>query len=207
MLQEINTDTWHRKEIFDFFCGFDEPYFGITADVHVSKANQCAKEKDISFFVYYLHCTLIAINQIDALKLRILETKPVIFDTIHASATINRPDGSFGFSFINFEEDLQVFNANFQQEADRIRTSTNLFPDRNGQDCVHLSALPWIKFTALSHARHFSIKDGIPKISFGKMTEINNEKVMPCSVHAHHGLADGRDIGLFFEALQQALDR
>jgi hypothetical protein len=90
MLQEINTDTWHRKEIFDFFCGFDEPYFGITADVHVSKAYQCAKEKDISFFVYYLHCTLIAINQIDALKLRILETKPVIFDTIHASATINR---------------------------------------------------------------------------------------------------------------------
>ena len=206
-MQEINTDTWHRKEIFDFFSGFDEPYFGVTSDVNVTKAYQSSKEKGVSFSVYYLHCTLIAINQVEALKFRILDAKPVKYKTIHGSATIDRHDGSFGFSFIDFEEDLHVFNVNFQKEAERIRTSTNLFPDRNGADCIHFSALPWIKFTSLSHARSYRIQDAVPKISFGKMTLENNVRTMPCSIHAHHAVVDGRDIGLFFDALQAALDK
>jgi chloramphenicol O-acetyltransferase type A len=66
--------------------------------------------------------------------------------------------------------------------------------------------LPWIRFTSISHARSFSFKDCIPKISFGKMTEQKGVKTMPVSIHVHHAIADGSDVGLFVEKLQEILN-
>jgi chloramphenicol O-acetyltransferase type A len=66
--------------------------------------------------------------------------------------------------------------------------------------------LPWLNFTSLSHARAFSFKDCIPKISFGKMTEQNGVKTMPVSIHVHHAIADGSDVGLFVEKFQEILN-
>ncbi len=202
----IDVEKWKRKEIYEFFSNFEEPYFGITSDVDVTKSYHYTKENGISFFLWYLHKSMCAINQISALKYRIENYQVVEYTNIHASATINRSDGTFGFSFIDFDEIFNVFRHNAQLEIDRIRSSTNLFPSRNGNDCVHCSSLPWIKFTALSHARAFKIKDSVPKISFGKMYNNNNQLLMPCSIHVHHGLADGKDVGTFYELFQVLLN-
>jgi len=58
----------------------------------------------------------------------------------------------------------------------------------------------------LSHARSFSFPDSIPKISFGKMTELDGVKTMPVSVHVHHGLMDGFHVGQFVDKFQQLMD-
>lgn len=203
----IDINSWNRKEVYDFFRAFDEPYFGITAQVDVTIAYQTAKTRGISFFLWYLHKSLCAVNQIPVLKYRILDDQVVEYSSIHASATINREDGSFGFSFIVFDQDFEVFNDNAQKEIHRIRTTNQLFPERNGADCVHCSSLPWINFTALSHARSYKNKDSVPKISFGKMTNEGQQFSMPCSVHVHHGLVDGKDVGAFYELFQELLNR
>lgn len=70
-----------------------------------------------------------------------------------------------------------------------------------------ISALPWLNFTDLSHARCFSSADSVPKISFGKMTDIDGIKLMPISIHVHHGLMDGRQIGLFVQQFQELMDQ
>jgi chloramphenicol O-acetyltransferase type A len=203
----IDINSWNRKEVYDFFRAFDEPYFGITAQVDVTIAYQTAKASGISFFLWYLHKSLCAVNQIPALKYRIVDQQVVEYNSIHASATINREDGSFGFSFIVFDQDFEVFNENAQKEIHRIRTTNQLFPERNGADCVHCSSLPWINFTALSHARSYKNKDSVPKISFGKMTREGLQLSMPFSVHVHHGLVDGKDVGAFYELFQELLNR
>jgi chloramphenicol O-acetyltransferase type A len=66
--------------------------------------------------------------------------------------------------------------------------------------------LPWLSFTSLSHARAFAFKDCIPKISFGKMQEQNGVKTMPVSIHLHHAIADGSDVGAFVEKFQEILN-
>lgn len=207
MNKTIDLQTWNRKEIYEFFSSFEEPYFGITAEMDVTKMYLRAKTNEQSIFQTYLHDCLTAVQKINALKLRIEGDEVIAYHHIHASATIDRKDGTFGFSFIEYDEDFNVFRRNANLEAERIQNSTNLFPDRNGSDCIHFSALPWINFTALSHARVLKIKDCVPKISVGKIISHGQKKTMSCSIHLHHGLADGRDAGLFFEFFQNELDR
>ena len=206
MFKKIDITNWNRNELFHFFSTFEEPYFGITANVDVTNAYETSKAMGTSFFLYYLHKSLLAANQLKPLKYRIVEKEVLEYDTIHASATVNRHDGTFGYSFMIFDEAYDKFVLNAQSEIDRVRTSIKLFPDRNGLDAIHYSSLPWIRFTALSHARYYQAKDSVPKISFGKMLDISGKKDMPCSVHVHHGLVDGKDVGDYFELFQQLLN-
>jgi chloramphenicol O-acetyltransferase type A len=203
----IDVEKWKRKEHYHFFKTFDEPYFGVTCMVDVKKAYQNAKDRNTSFFIYYLHKSLCAINELSAFKIRIENDVVLEFDDIHASATVSRDDGTFGFSFIIFDADYTVFEQNALQEIQRIRNSTNLFPERNGHDVVHFSSLPWLNFTALSHARNYNQSDSVPKLSVGQVQSHLEAMQMPCSVHVHHGLADGKDVGDFFGLFQDLLNQ
>lgn len=205
---KLNLDTWSRKEHFEFFSNFDEPFFGLIAHVNVTKAYAAAKQRRIPFYIYYLHKTLVAINSIEAFRYRIANGEVYVHDVVHVSATATRDDNTFGFSFIPFDEDIAAFVADAQKEMERVRNTTGLFTRTFESDnLIHFSALPWVNFTSLSHARSFTLADSCPKISVGKMTiDESGNRSMPVSVHVHHGLMDGYHVGLFYEALQEALD-
>lgn len=206
MKQLICKKTWNRKEHFEFFCSFDEPFFGITAPIDVTKAYQSAKDLEISFFVYYLHKTIATVNQIENFRYRIEENEVVLYDKIDASATIMRADGTFGFSFMEFHQDIHIFNKIVQSEINRIQTTTGLFTREFPQNIIHFSALPWVNFTGLTHSRSFSMQDSCPKISFGKLLQNENSKKMSVAIHVHHGLIDGFHVGQFLELLQKLLN-
>ena len=53
MKQKIDLATWNRKEHFEFFSKFEEPFFGTTIQFDCTKAYHKAKELGVSFFVYY----------------------------------------------------------------------------------------------------------------------------------------------------------
>jgi chloramphenicol O-acetyltransferase type A len=63
-----------------------------------------------------------------------------------------------------------------------------------------------VRFTALSHARSFRYADSCPKISYGQVYLEGATRLLPISVHIHHGLADGYHVGLFLEAFQRRLN-
>ena len=84
-------------------------------------------------------------------------------------------------------------------------TGLRLSPTTGRPDTVHCSALPWVRFTSLSHARSFRHPDSCPKISFGQVFSEGNTLQMPVSVHLHHGLGDGYHVGLFLAAFQRRL--
>ncbi|MBL4939020.1 MAG: hypothetical protein JKY16_01815 [Lutibacter sp.] len=44
----IDKKTWNRKEHFEFFSNLNDPMFGITADVDVTKAFKKCKEHNWS---------------------------------------------------------------------------------------------------------------------------------------------------------------
>ena len=100
MFKKIDITNWNRNELFHFFKTFVEPYFGITANVDVTIPYETSKAMGTSFFLYYLHKSLLAANQLKPLKYRIVEKEVLEYDTIHASATVNRDDGTFGYSFM-----------------------------------------------------------------------------------------------------------
>ena len=207
-MKTIDINTWKRKEHFNFFSQFDEPFFGIVSEVDCTKAFQFTENEDLSFFAYYLHKSLVAVNNIDEFKYRIKDEKVVLFDKIDASPTIGREDGTFAFSFIKFNSDFNVFYKSLLKEMNKVKNSNGLRATNDSEilDVIHYSSIPWVKFTGLTHARNYKFVDSCPKITFGKTYYNNNKLLMPVSVNVHHGLVDGKQMGDYFELFQKLLD-
>ena len=106
-----------------------------------------------------------------------------------------------------FDENFLTFQESARQEIIRVKSSTELIPATSGENVIHYSSLPWIKFTSMSHARSYSFPDSCPKITFGKLTEQGDKKVLPISIHVHHALVDGYHVGLFIEEFQTILNQ
>jgi chloramphenicol O-acetyltransferase type A len=203
MRRKIDIRRWSRKEIFRFFKDYEEPYYGITMDLDCTGAYQFAREKGISFFLYYLYLTLKAVNQTEAFKYRIEGEELYLYDVINGSATIDRDDGTFGFSHIHYFEDLDLFLEKATEEVIEVRTSNQLIRSDIGENVIHFSALPWIRFSHVSHPRRYSRRDSIPKITIGKYYKKGERRMIPVSVHVNHAVADGLHLGEFFETLQK----
>ena len=206
MKHKLNLDTWNRKEHFQFFKQMEDPFFGITTRIDCTKAYEKSKEMGVSFFTYYLHKTLLAVNAVENFRYRIIDDEIYIFDTIDASATILREDKTFGFSLIEYSENLTAFAEITKKEFERVKNTTGLITRDFEINLIHFSAVPWIDFTSYSHARSFSWLDSCPKISFGKMVEENNKKTMAMAIHVHHGLMDGYHVGEFVSLFQEMME-
>lgn len=203
----IDQAGWNRREHFTFFSAFDEPFFGLVANVDCTYALGEAKRLGVPFFLYYLHCALQAVNQVENLRYRIEDGQVYRYDRIHASATIGRPDHTFAFSFIEQHDDLGEFVRGAQAEIAAVQASEGLrlSPATARPDVIHFSALPWVRFTGLTHARSFTHPDSAPKISVGQTYREGAATLLPVSVNVHHGLADGYHVGQFLAAFQQLL--
>ncbi|TCJ14393.1 chloramphenicol acetyltransferase [Flaviaesturariibacter flavus] len=205
MFTPLDLSTWNRRDHFHFFRRFEEPFFGVTVELDCTEAYACAKANGHSFFLYTLWHTLRAANATEPFRYRISGDEVRVYDEVHASPTINRPDGTFGFAYMDWHPELTVFIQEAQAEATRVRAATGLVPAISGENVLHCSSLPWLRFSGLSHARAFSFPDSCPKISYGKMTESNGRRTMPLSVHVHHALMDGSDVGRFVERLETGM--
>ena len=205
-MKKLDLENWNRKGHFEFFTQFEEPFFGITAPVEVATAYENAKATQTPFFIYYLHKILTAVNAIENFKYRIKDQQIIIHDRIDTSATIMREDKTFGFSHIEFHPDLEIFKKIASKEIARIQNTTGIITREYPENIIHFSAIPWLNFTGLTHARSFTWPDSCPKISVGKIFEENSNQKMNVSVTVHHGLMDGYHVSLFFEELQKQLN-
>lgn len=207
MKQYLDIDSWNRKELFTHFRQLADPTFGLVTKVDVTKTYENAKNNNYSFFTRYLHACMNAINSVENLKYRIEGDKIVVYDIIHASATIARPDKTFGFSFIEYSEDFTVFDTNFKIEKERIITTTNLFPPKYSPGCIHCSAIPWVDFTGHKEPFSGNKDDSVPQLAFGKIIQENDKKLMSVAINVNHALVDGYHIGQFFDNFQLELNK
>ena len=71
---------------------------------------------------------------------------------------------------------------------------------------IHYSTIPWINFKGLKLSLSTNFVDSNPKITFGKIENINDIVKMPIAIFGHHGLLDGYHIGLYLEKFQNLLN-
>ena len=208
MYKELNIENWNRREHFTFFNKFDDPFFGIVAEIDCTKAYKTCKSNSIPFSLYCHYQSTVAVNQIEEFRYRIKNDEIIIFDTIHITTTIGRIDNTFSFSFMPFPESLNEFIVQAGIEIERIRNSSGLGANENtGRlDVIHYSTVPWISFTGVAHPLNLKYKDSIPKITFGKYFHRNDRMIMPVSINAHHGLMDGFHVGQFLQLFEQLMN-
>jgi len=206
MKKKLNKQDWNRKDHFDFFRTFDEPFYHLNLDVDCNEGLRTTKANGHSLFAWYLHSAMKAANAVKEFRYRIEGDDVYEYDVIHASPTISREDGTFGFGQLFFDEDLSTFHLQLKKEIERVKALSGLFTAEERPDVIHYSSLPWFSFTGLSHPRNFGDGDSIPKISFGKIFQRDNKAYLPLSVHAHHALIDGNHVAQFVEVFTTFLN-
>ena len=206
MKNKLEITEWNRREHFEFFKQFDNPYYGVTVQVDCSIAYVKAKALGIPFYTYYLHKCLIAINEVENMRYRIEAGEVWVYDYIDASATILREDKTFGFSHMRFEADLNSFNQVVKTEIERVKNTTGLFTTADIPNVIHFSALPWVDFSTITQASHSTFADSCPKLSIGKLVDTGGKKTMSVALHVHHALVDGYHVGLFYEEFERLMN-
>jgi chloramphenicol O-acetyltransferase type A len=200
----IDLETWDRRALFRFFSTFSEPYHGVCLRVDCTESFLYAKDHAQSVFLTLVHRSLVAVNQVENLKTRILDGEVWRYDQINGGSAVGRPNGTIGFGHYPFQTSLQQFVRTASAEVERVKGRDDL--ERHATpDLIRYSVLPWLDFTSVSHARDFSKVDSAPYITFGKITEASGRRTMPVSIHVHHALADGLHVAQFVELFQNHL--
>jgi chloramphenicol O-acetyltransferase type A len=203
--RKIDVDTWDRRTVFNFFRTFTEPYHGICVRVDCTHTYHYAKQQNLSVFLSLLHRSLVASHLVENLRTRIVAGDVWLYDRINGGSTVDRPNGTIGFGYYPFHEDVRDFVRSASLEVERVRQRDDL--ERRAElNLIRYSVLPWLDFTSLSHARDLSREDSAPRITYGKITEAAGRRSMPVSIHVHHALADGLHVGQFVDHFQNLLD-
>lgn len=200
----IEIATWDRRAVFELFHGFSDPFHSVCVRVDCTETFRFAKRERYSVFLSLLHRSLIAANKINNFKTRIVDGEPRRFDVIHAGSAVGRENETIGLGHYTFHESLEEFVKEAAVEVDRVKRRDDIerYP---GQNIIRYSVLPWLDFTSLSHAMDSKRADSAPRITFGKITDVDGRCTMPVSIHVHHALADGLHVAKFVELFEQHL--
>ncbi len=202
-IKAINIETWKRKNHFNFYKNFSDPYFNVCCQVDVTKAAEYSKSKHQSLFFTLLYLSAKACNQVDAFKLRFTEDKQVVeYQCVHPSATLLNQDDTFTFCDFDYQESMPAFLKAAEQARLNALKTESLIHVTNKAEQIFYSVLPWLSFTSYKHANS-EIGLGHPKIVFGKITRQGARSVMPVSVELHHALADGIDIAKYIQHFEE----
>jgi chloramphenicol O-acetyltransferase type A len=204
MRTPIDIETWERRTLFRFFGTFSEPYHGVCLRVDCTESVRYAKDHAQSVFLTLVHRSLVAANQVENFKTRILDGEVWLYDQIHGGSAVGRANGTIGFGHYPFRENVNDFVREASLEVERVKGRDDL--ERHPTpDLIRYSVLPWFDFTSVSHARDHNKVDSAPYITFGKITEAEGRRTMPVSIHVHHALADGLHVGKFVELFEKYL--
>jgi chloramphenicol O-acetyltransferase type A len=203
---KIDLAQWKRKEHYEFFKGFEQPFFGVTVHLNCTEAYHYCKAFHTSFLFYYLYKSLQAANQVREFRYRIEGSEVMEYSNISGSITVFRKDETFGFAYFDYADDFQTFATQAKQQIDQEKLSCGLTIKPDLHSLIHYSVLPGIAFTSFQHAHLLSVGDSVPKIVFGKLRFETGQVLLPVSVHVYHALCDGFHVSQFLESYQKLLN-
>lgn len=207
MTRYLDLETWNRRDTFDFFRGFDKPYFNVCVRLDVTKLLEHLRrgpKRSVSLTYHYF--ALRVANELEPFRYRLRGEQVIIHDVIHGGTTTLLAGGKFNLAYFDYSGDFDVFIAGAMQAVAEVQAGDGAFKPRREHDArIHFTTLPWFSFTSFSHARNWGREDSVPKIAFGKFTEENGRTWLPFSVEVHHALMDGVHVGQYVNRLEEML--
>ncbi|HMQ49651.1 MAG TPA: chloramphenicol acetyltransferase [Saprospiraceae bacterium] len=206
-MKKITFSDPHRQKHFDFFRRMDQPHFSVTANVDITRFRAIQAEQQLSFTSSVVYLISRTANDIPVFRQRIRGPEVVEHKLVHPSfAVLTEVSDVFSFCTVTYQRDFQAFSSDALAQMARMKTNPVLEDEPGRDDFLFLSTLPWVSFTTITHAMHYSPVDSVPRIVWGKFFPEGDRLKMPLSVQAHHALVDGRHVGEYFQKIQDLLD-
>jgi chloramphenicol O-acetyltransferase type A len=201
----IDLSTWPRREHFETFRTFHDPWFNMCAEVDLTVFRPAVKAADASFTAAIVYVITRAANEIPEFRCRIQGDDVIEHDVVHPATTILRDGGLFTFCHFDYDPDFTVFGPHAVSRMAHFRDEPTL-ENLPGDDLLYMTAIPWVSFTSFSHPMPHVPGDSIPRFAWGKFVEAGEKVKMPLSVQGHHALMDGLHVGEHYALVQDYLD-
>ena len=206
MAKYLDLKKWIRRDVFEFFLGFDKPYFNISTQLDVTQLLTALSDRpDISVSMAYHYFALRAANEIEPFRYRLKDGQVIVYDVIHGGTTVLLPNEIFTLVYFEYDASFEKFMAGAERAVSEALAGDGAFRPNPRDDMIHFTTLPWVSFTSFSHARNWGREDSVPKIAFGKFIKANERTLLPFSVEVHHALMDGLHVGRYVARLEAAL--
>lgn len=204
---KLNIETWARRDLFEFFRKYDNPYFNVCSTVDITKLLAKLKQHPgTSVSVAFHYVALRVANEIEPFHYRLQNNEVVVYEVVNGGTIVLHPNESFNFAYFDYHQDFPKFVDGAQQSIAEVKAGDGHLNPDSDENRIHFTVLPWVSFTSFAHARDFTRADSIPKIAFGKFYESNGRTLLPISVEVHHALMDGLHVGRYFARFQELLD-
>lgn len=206
MPRYIDIETWHRRELFDFFINYKNPYFNVCVKLDVTELVAFVRDLPhvrMSCALHYFG--LRAANETEPFRYRLQDGKIIVYDVINGGTTVLLPTESFAYAYFDYTIDFEKFVAGMTNSVDELRNGDGRLKPTMRDDVIYHTTLPWISFTSFSHARTPGRGDSIPRFVFGKFAKEGERLMMPFSVEVHHALMDGLHVGRFLTRMEEGL--
>lgn len=207
MPKHLDVTKWARRDLFEFFRSYDNPYFNICTRLDITNLLahlRSAPTVSISLALHYV--ALRAANDIEPFKYRLKDGQVIVHEEVHGGTIVLQPNESFNFAYFDYQRDFQQFITDAQQSVDEARRDNKPLNPDPSENRIHFTVLPWLSFTSFAHARNLGREESIPKIAFGKFFEENGRTLLPFSVEVHHALMDGLHVGRYVARVQEIIN-
>lgn len=205
--KHIDLARWPRRDAFEYFRGFDKPYFNVCVRLDVARLKQAVAEAGRgSLALAYHFIALRLANELESFRYRLDGARVLVHPLVHGGTTVLRDDQSFAFAYLDHHPDFATFA---EQGAVRIAAARSgqvpFAPRLDDSALIHFTTLPWLHFSSFSHARNWGREDSVPKLAFGRIDVDGARAWLPLSVEVHHALMDGVHVGQFVQRFEAAL--
>lgn len=201
MSKKINLENYPRKSTYEAFLDHEVPVLTTTCEVNITELDEFRQKHDLRFFPLLALLIDKTVNEIKAMKHRIIKGELYEYDIIHPSFTKLLPDKTISFCDAIHKDKEHEFYKHIIELTDNSKQTPNLeMVEKN--DRYFISNIPWIRFSSFTHP-YLSEYASIPIITTGKFQENNGNITMPIALQVHHSLADGYHLGQFYNQLEE----
>lgn len=212
-MQEIDIQNWKRRSHYELFGAYTDPSFVISVRLDMTHF-MAHKPAGHGFFAPFTYLLMNAANRFEGLRIRWVDGRPVIFDTVHPSYTVLLENENFAFQSTAYDPSYAAFQTAMERDIEAVKTGANatesdaFFQTNNRADLIYISSLPWIDTQTITNPLPYEDKMSmsIPRFNWGKCVREDDRYAMGLSVTLNHAYIDGFEASRMLQTLQQLLD-
>jgi chloramphenicol O-acetyltransferase type A len=205
MPEYLDVENWHRRDLYNFFRNYQNPYFNVCTRIDVTNLIEAVRtRKNVGLSLAYHYFALRAANETEPFHYRLEGDRIAIYEVINGGTTVLLPNETFTYAYFNYYSEFDRFTSAASASIEKVRAEGALKPTMR-YDLIFFTTLPWISFTSFAHARTPGRGESVPRIAFGKFIKEGERTLLPLSVEVHHALMDGLHVGRFMMRLEEML--
>ena len=208
--RKVDLESWPRRDHYAYYTQKLKVTFNMTARVQVDPLLDFCHTNGYRFYPTLIYVVTKVLNQLENFRMfRNRDGELCVWDTLVPNYTFFHPDDK------TFSDCWSEYSPDFAAFYQTVTTDMEIYKDCKGvkaQDgqppnfyCI--SCVPWVDFSGYSTVTMGGEPQFFPIITAGKYTQDNGKTTMPVNLMIAHAVCDGYHAGLFFNTLQEELNR